>query len=101
MTQRRLSAPVKRKAACHPRWVTITGTASGTRIAPTLVPELKRPVASARSLLGNHSATVLIAAGEVPESTSPRKKRETPKAIAERASAWLIAARLQTTMVAA
>ena len=29
------------------------------------VPELKRPVANARSRFGNHSATTLIAAGKV------------------------------------
>jgi hypothetical protein len=36
----------------------IQGTAIGTTSAPTLVPELKIPVASARSFFGNHSATV-------------------------------------------
>ena len=35
------------------------------RIAPTFEPELKMPVANARSRRGNHSATVLIAAGKV------------------------------------
>ena len=34
-------------------------------MTPTFVPELKIPVASERSFGGNHSATVLTAAGEV------------------------------------
>ena len=36
------------------------------------------PVASERSFCGNHSATVLIAAGKLPDSPSPRKKRANP-----------------------
>src|SRR5882672_3626156 len=42
---------------------------------PTFVPELKMPVASARSFLGNHSATVLIEAGKAPASPRPRANR--------------------------
>ena len=47
---------------------------SGARMAPTLVPELKMPVASERSLCGNHSATVLMAAGKLPDSPRPRQE---------------------------
>ena len=36
---------------------------NGAIVAPILVPELKMPVAKARSFRGNHSATALIAAG--------------------------------------
>ena len=54
------------------------GTVSGAIIAPMLVPELKRPVASARSFRGNHSATVLMAAGKLPASLNPRAARATP-----------------------
>src|SRR5437868_15463612 len=61
-------------------------------MAPTFEPELKMPVASARSFFGNHSATVLIEAGEVPASPRPREKRATPNPNAERASAWHLAA---------
>src|SRR5436305_13867159 len=50
------------------------GTASGAKIAPTFEPELKMPVARARSFFGNHSATVLIAAGKLPASLNPRLK---------------------------
>src|SRR5580704_16531153 len=94
----RLKPPVKRNADCQPRWTVSQGTARGTTIAPTLVPLLKMPVARARSFLGNHSATVLIAAGKLPDSPRPRKKREMPKESAERASAWLMEARLQRPM---
>ena len=40
---------------------------------PILAPELKIPVASARSRLGNHSATVLMQAGKL--AASPRPSR--------------------------
>ena len=39
------------------------GTERGATMAPKLVPELKIPVAKARSFLGNHSAVALIAIG--------------------------------------
>jgi len=45
------------------------------------VPELKIPVANARSLRGNHSATALIAAGKFPASPSPRTNLAMPKLI--------------------
>ena len=48
-------------------------------MAPTLVPELKIPVASARSRFGNHSATLLMAAGKLPPSPSPSAKRAAMK----------------------
>ena len=48
----------------QPKRIVIHGTTSGVTIAPTFVPALKMPVASARSRRGNHSATVLIDAGE-------------------------------------
>ena len=44
-------------------------------MAPTFEPELKMPVARARSFLGNHSATVLIAAGKFPASPTPSAAR--------------------------
>ena len=40
-----------------------------------LVPELKSPVANARSFAGNHSAVALIAAGKLPASPIPSAKR--------------------------
>ncbi len=41
------------------------GTASGAMMAPMFEPELKMPVANARSRRGNHSATVLMRRGKV------------------------------------
>ena len=54
----------------------IQGTTSGVTSAPMLVPELKMPVARARSFLGNHSATALIEAGKLPASPSPSTSRD-------------------------
>src|SRR5882672_6382895 len=88
-------APVRIKAHCHPQWMAIQGTVSGATMAPTLDPALNKPVAKARSFLGNHSAVVLIAAGKFPDSPTPRAARATPKPKAERASACDIAATLQ------
>ena len=64
-----------RKAQRHPQLIVIHGTTSGATSAPTLVPELNTPVASARSRFGNHSATALIDAGKLPASPRPSPKR--------------------------
>ena len=53
------------KAASHPQFSAIHGTVNGARIAPTLVPELKIPVANDLSFFGKYSAVALIAAGKV------------------------------------
>ena len=79
----------------------MTGTSSGATIAPMFEPELKMPVASARSRRGNHSAIVLIAAGKLPASPRPSAKRATAKPMTPAASAWLIAARLHTAIAMA
>src|SRR6185369_3258984 len=75
--------PVKTNASYQPQVSTITGTSSGVTRAPTLVPALKIPVASARSFFGNHSATVLIEAGKFPASPSPNANRTTINPITE------------------
>ena len=51
------------------------GTNKAAIIAPKLDPLLKMPVASARSRLGNHSATVLMDAGKLPASPMPKALR--------------------------
>src|SRR5438477_7960140 len=71
-SQAKPSAPVAMKAARHPQRNVIHGTISGVRIAPAFVPALKIPVPSARSFLGNDSATVFILAGNTPSSPNPR-----------------------------
>ena len=53
----------------------------GISTAPTLVPALKMPVARARSFLGNHSATVLMQEGKLPDSPIPSPKRAAAKPI--------------------
>src|SRR4028119_1898837 len=92
------SAPVMMNAHSQPYVMAIHGTVSGATIAPTFEPELKMPVASARSFFGNHSATVLMAAGKLPASPSPSAKRATPKPTGDRASACPIAAIDHQTM---
>src|SRR3982751_3610274 len=98
MSQRKPIAPVAMKAARQPHLEVIQKTTGGVTIAPMLVPELKIPVASARSFFGNHSATVLIAAGKLPASPRPKAIRAAPKPTADRAKEWAIAARLQNTI---
>ena len=63
-----VSNPVRMKAHRQPSVTAMTGTTSGVRIAPTLDPALKMPMASARSFFGNHSFVAAIAAGKVPAS---------------------------------
>ena len=75
--------PVMMNDQYQPQLTAITGTMSGVSTAPILVPELKRPVANARSLLGNHSATTLIAAGKLPASPKPSARRATMKPATE------------------
>src|SRR6186997_1335122 len=108
-------------ASYHPQASTIAGTSSGVASAPIFVPELKIPVARARSFFGNHSATVLIEAGKLPASPNPSKNRTMmnprtdmnavdvemyPNQLSTTAAAvpigtthaWAIAARLQTVI---
>ena len=68
-------APVMIKAQRQLSASAINGTVKGAMIAPMLVPELKIPVASARSFLGNHSAVALMAAGKFPDSVTPKAAR--------------------------
>ena len=70
-------------AQYQPMASVIHGTASGVIRAPTLVPELKIPVAKARSRFGNHSATALMEAGKLPASPKPRRRRATMKPTTE------------------
>ncbi|MNX77047.1 hypothetical protein D3C86_1085700 [compost metagenome] len=87
-------APVMINAHCQPQVSAIKGTDIGATMAPILLPELNIPVARARSFLGNHSATVFIAAGKLPASVTPRKIRATLKPIVPVAIACATAAKL-------
>src|SRR4051812_3082641 len=95
------SAPVTTNAERHPHVIASHGTRIGVTIAPTLDPALKIPVASARSFAGNHSATVLIDAGKLPDSPSPRANRAALNAVVVRANAADIADRLHSVIDAA
>src|SRR5215471_20688915 len=86
------------KAVCHPKLRSNHGTISGAKIEPTFEPELKIPVATERSFGGNHSATVLIAAGKFPDSPRPSATRATPNPNTLRISACAIADTLQNTI---
>ena len=67
-------------------------------MAPTFAPALNIPVASARSFFGNHSATVLILAGKIPDSPKPSADRAIRKLVKELPIACPMEARLQKTM---
>src|SRR5450432_2997280 len=86
--------PKPANAHRQPYWSVSHGTRSGARMAPAFDPELKTPVAKARSRFGNHSATVLMAAGKFPAWPSPNRKRAQPKPNADVASPWIMAAML-------
>ncbi len=70
-------------------------------MAPMLVPALNRPVAKARSDLGNHSVAALRAAGKLPPSPIPSTIRARVKVATERAAAWPIWPMVQTTKATA
>jgi len=90
--------PVMMKAHRHPHASVMNGTDNGATIAPMLVPELKMPVASARSFLGNHSAVDLIAAGKLPDSVRPNAPRTQMKPNVVLTSACATAAMLHNNV---
>src|SRR5688572_20047779 len=90
-------APVHMNACLHPYKPNIQGTTTGAITAPIFVPELNIPVASARSFLGNHSATALIAVGKFPASLIPRNALTAPNPNVDFTAACSIAAMLQKT----
>jgi hypothetical protein len=94
-TQMNPTAPVAINAPCHPHRDASHGTIIGHVTAPTVLPALNSPVARARSCTGNHSATVLTAAGNLPPSVRPSQARATLNPVTVRAAACPIAARLQ------
>ncbi|MNP56591.1 hypothetical protein D3C76_1513270 [compost metagenome] len=63
VTQIRPRQDMAINAACQPQTLRISGSSIGVSMAPTLVPALKIPVATARSPAGNHSRVVLTQAG--------------------------------------
>jgi len=71
-----------------PREAIISGIKRGAITDPTLAPPLKRPVASALSFFGNHSAIVFILAGKFPASLNPSPSRAKANPNQLRAAAW-------------
>src|ERR1700722_15908717 len=71
--------PVQMKAACHPQRAATAAMRTGAMKAEAFEPELKRPVARARSSEGNHSVVALMAAGKLPDSPRPRRARQIMK----------------------
>ena len=93
--------PVVRKAACHPQREVTAAMRIGAMKKLAFEPELKRPVASARSSLGNHSVMALMAAGKLPDSPSPRKTRAMQKPATVVTSEWLSEAQPQMRIASA
>src|ERR1700735_1727107 len=69
----------KTKAHRQPNANAIHGIASAAKAPPTLEPLSKIATATLRSWLGNHSATVLLAAGQLKPSPMPNRKRQDAK----------------------
>src|SRR3954462_13776499 len=78
---------VSRKQARQPYIAFSATNAGGPIIDATFEPALNTPVAKARSFLGNHSATALMAAGKLPASPRPSMARQKPKPSVDRDSA--------------
>src|SRR5215469_9573169 len=95
------SEPVARKAERQPQRAVTTVMRMGVRKKLTLAPELNRPTALPRSLVGNHSLTALIAAGKLPDSPRPRKARAMQKPRTEPTIEWLMEERPQMRMARA
>ena len=68
---------------------------------PMLAPLLNIPKARARSFFGNHSATVLLHAGKLAASPSPRKNIAKQNVQTPVAAPGVMAARLQSPMASA
>src|SRR5580692_11573959 len=93
--------PVVMKAACHPQRMVTAAMRTGAMKAEALEPELKRPVARARSSVGNHSVVALMAAGKLPDSPRPRKTRAMQKPATLVTREWLMEAHPQMRMAMA
>ena len=71
--------PEKTKAARQPNDKAIKGMTSAATAPPTLEPLSKMATAKLRSWLGNHSATVLLAPGQLKPSPMPSMNRNAAK----------------------
>src|SRR5271170_319487 len=78
--------PEKTNDQRQPNASAIQGITKAASAPPTLEPLSKMATAMLRSSLGNHSATVLLAAGQLKPSPMPRRKRKDAKAKTELAN---------------
>src|SRR6202012_5590180 len=101
MSQQSPMEPVQRKAERQPKRAVTAAIMMGAMKKEALVPELKGPVARARSSEGNHSVVALMAAGKLPDSPRPRRARAMQKPTTEKTRAWLMEAKAQMRMAAA
>src|SRR6266566_5875007 len=97
-TQRKHSALGRTNAMRQPYRVTSQTTSGGAMTEPTMVPPLKIPTPSARSLGGNHSPTTLVEPEKLPHSPVPSQKRRKLNCNTEFASPCIALARDHQTM---
>src|ERR1700693_2526335 len=71
--------PENTKDQRQPKGIAIQGITRAAKAPPTLEPLSKIATARLRSSLGNHSATVLLAPGQLKPSPIPSKNRKTIK----------------------
>src|SRR5215475_6563954 len=93
------NAPVRTKIHRQVAWERTMAISGGAITAPPAVPALMIPIAVARSLVGNHSATTRVAAGKPPPSPVPSRNRLIARARKLAANAWLADASDQNTMM--
>ena len=77
VSQTKPKAPVARNPARQPQRSAMIETIGAAAIEPSAVPELKMPMARARSRMGNHSLTARIPPVKLPGSNTPSTNRET------------------------
>src|ERR1700692_630994 len=75
ISQTKPSVPEKTKPHPQPNASAIHGIARAANAPPTLEPLSNMATARLRSSLGNHSATVLLAPGQLKPSPMPSRKR--------------------------
>src|ERR1700757_4156868 len=100
-SQMRPIDPVQMNAACQPQRRVTAAMRIGAMKADAFDPELKRPVARARSSEGNHSVVALMAAGKLPDSPRPRRARQIMKPTTLATNEVLIEAHPQRRMARA
>ena len=91
-------APTIIKTICQLKCSVKKAIIGNAMIPPMAAPELNRPCASARSLVGNHSALPFVAPGQLPASAIPKMPRNMLKLTTPLAKAWAMVARDQTPM---